>query len=52
MRLLRQRVLLLLPVLSGAADSIAALREAGALTPALQVLLDRIGGWILQARTS
>ena len=52
MRLLRQRVLLLLPVLSGAADRIAALREAGALTPALQGLLDRIGGWIREARTS
>jgi len=52
MRLLRERVLLLLPVMSGAADRIAALREAGALTPALQSLLDRIAAWIRGARTS
>ncbi|HTU55917.1 MAG TPA: FUSC family protein [Acetobacteraceae bacterium] len=52
MRLLRQRVLLLLPVISGAADRIGALREAGAMTPALQGLLDRIAGWIRGARTS
>jgi uncharacterized membrane protein YccC len=52
MRLLRQRVLLLLPVVSGAADRIGALREAGALTPALQGLLDHIAGWIRGARTS
>jgi uncharacterized membrane protein YccC len=51
-RLLRQRVLLLLPVVSGAADRIGALKEAGALTPALQGLLDRIAGWIREARTS
>ena len=52
MRLLRQRVLLLLPVMNGAADRIGALREAGALTPTLQGLLDRIAGWIRDARTS
>jgi len=52
MRLLRQRVLLLLPVVSAAADRIGALSEAGALTPRLQALLDRIGRWIRGARTS
>jgi uncharacterized membrane protein YccC len=44
--ILQQRVLLLLPVVSGAADRIRVLREIGGITPRLRTVLDRISAWI------
>jgi uncharacterized membrane protein YccC len=43
--LLQQRIVLLLPVLSGVTDRIAALRDAKSLTAPFQALLDRIARW-------
>jgi uncharacterized membrane protein YccC len=43
---IQQRIVLLLPVLSGIADRIAALREAGGMTQALRDVLDRVSAWI------
>jgi len=48
--ILHQRVLLLLPVVSGAADRIRTLREIGGITPDLRAVLDRIGAWIRAGR--
>lgn len=50
--LLLQRIVLLLPVLSGVTDRIAALRDAKSLTAPIQTLLDRIGRWIGAARNA
>ena len=47
---LRQRVVILLPLVSGIADRLAALRAAGGLTTRLQELLDRLAGWIRAGR--
>ena len=49
--ILHQRVLLLLPVVSGAADRIRILNQAGAITPGLRAVLDRMSAWI-NARTA
>jgi len=43
---LQQRVLLLLPVVSGAADRIRLLSGIGGITPGLRAVLDRISAWI------
>jgi uncharacterized membrane protein YccC len=48
---LYQRVILLLAVLSGIADRIAALRDAGALTADLRALLDRMSAWLAAPQT-
>jgi uncharacterized membrane protein YccC len=48
--ILHQRVVLLLPVVSGAADRIRTLREIGGITPRLRAALDRIGAWIRAGR--
>ena len=44
--ILQQRVLFLLPVVSGAAERIRVLREIGGITPRLRALLDRMIAWI------
>jgi uncharacterized membrane protein YccC len=44
--LLRQRVVILLAAVSGIADRLASLREAGGITPELRSLLDRLMAWI------
>jgi uncharacterized membrane protein YccC len=44
--ILHQRVLLLLPVVSGAADRIRTLREIDEITPRLRAVLGRISAWI------
>ncbi|HEX3499266.1 MAG TPA: FUSC family protein, partial [Stellaceae bacterium] len=49
--LLQQRVVILLPLVSGIADRLAALRVAGGLTTKLQALLDRLAGWIRAGRS-
>jgi uncharacterized membrane protein YccC len=48
--IVHQRVLLLLPVVSGAADRIRILREVGGITPGLRAVLDRISSWIQSGR--
>ncbi len=48
--ILHQRVLLLLPVVSGAADRLRTLREIGGITPRLRAVLDRISAWIRSGR--
>jgi len=48
---LYQRVILLLAVLSGIADRIAALRDAGALGADLRGLLDRMSDWLASPQT-
>jgi uncharacterized membrane protein YccC len=47
---LHQRILLLLPVVSGAADRIRILREADGITPSLRAVLDRMSRWIQSDR--
>lgn len=48
--ILQQRILLLLPVVSGAADRIRSLREIDAITPPLRAVLDRMSAWIHAGR--
>jgi uncharacterized membrane protein YccC len=48
--ILHQRILLLLPVVSGAADRIRILREIGGITSPLRSLLDRLSAWIQSGR--
>ena len=48
--ILQQRILLLLPVVSGAADRLRSLREADAITPPLRAVLDRMSAWIRAGR--
>jgi uncharacterized membrane protein YccC len=48
--ILHQRVLLLLPVVNGAADRIRTLRQVGGITPRLRAVLDRISAWIQSGR--
>ena len=48
--ILHQRILLLLPVVSGAADRIRILRNAGAITASLRAVLDRMSAWISAGR--
>lgn len=43
---LGDRMIYLLPVLSGLANRVAALRDTGNLTAELQALLDRLAGWL------
>ena len=50
--ILHQRIVLLLPVVSGAADRIRSLREIGGITPRLRALLDRISAWIQSGRAA
>jgi len=50
--ILQQRVLLLLPVVSGAADRIRSLREIGGVTSGLRAVLDRISAWIQSGRAA
>ncbi len=49
--LLQQRVIILLPLVSGIGDRIAALRAADGLTTRLQELLGRLAGWIRAGRS-
>jgi uncharacterized membrane protein YccC len=44
--ILQQRILLSLPVVSGAADRIRILREVGGITAPLRAVLDRMSAWI------
>jgi len=44
--ILHQRMLFLLPVVTGAAERIRVLREIGGITPRLRALLDRMIAWI------
>jgi uncharacterized membrane protein YccC len=46
MAILQQRILLLLPVVSGAAERIRILREVDGITPPLRSVLDRMSAWI------
>ena len=48
--ILHQRILLLLPVVNGAADRIRSLRETGGITAPLRALLDRMSIWIQSGR--
>jgi uncharacterized membrane protein YccC len=48
--ILHQRILLLLPVVSGAADRIRSLREIGGITAPLRAVLDRMSAWIQAGR--
>jgi uncharacterized membrane protein YccC len=48
--ILHQRILVTLPVVSGAADRIRVLREFGGITPRLRAVLDRINQWIQSGR--
>ena len=50
--ILQQRMLLLLPVVSGAAERIRLLREIGGVTPRLRAVLDRITAWIQAGRAA
>jgi uncharacterized membrane protein YccC len=47
---LHQRILLLLPVISGAADRIRSLRGIGGITSPLRAVLDRMSAWIEAGR--
>ena len=49
---LQRRVLLLLPVVSGAAERIRLLREIGGVTPRLRAVLDRMAAWIQAGRAA
>ena len=49
--LLQQRVVRLLPVVTGVAERLGPLRAAGGLTTGLQELLDRFAGWIRAGRS-
>jgi uncharacterized membrane protein YccC len=44
--ILHQRILVLLPVVSGAADRIRLLRDNGGITAPLRAVLDRMSAWI------
>jgi uncharacterized membrane protein YccC len=48
--ILHQRILLLLPVVNGAADRIRSLREIGGITAPLRGVLDRMSAWIQSGR--
>jgi uncharacterized membrane protein YccC len=48
--ILHQRILLLLPVVSGAADRIRSLRDIGGITAPLRTVLDRMSAWIGSGR--
>ena len=48
--ILQQRILLLLPIVSGAADRIRILREVGGITAPLRTALDRMSAWIRAGR--
>jgi uncharacterized membrane protein YccC len=48
--ILHQRILLLLPVVSGVADRIRSLREVGGITAPLRTVLDRMSAWIRAGR--
>ncbi len=48
--ILHQRILLLLPVVSGAADRIRILREIDGITSPLRSILDRMSAWIQSGR--
>src|SRR6201995_824700 len=50
--ILQQRMLLLLPIVSGAADRIRSLREVGGIPPPLRALLDRMSIWIEERRSA
>ena len=50
--ILYQRILLLLPVVSGAADRIRSLREVGGITAPLRAVLDRMSAWIQAGRNA
>jgi uncharacterized membrane protein YccC len=50
--ILHQRVLLGLPVVSGAGERIRLLREAGGIAPPLRAVLDRISAWIRAGRAA
>ncbi len=52
MTIVHQRVLFLLPVVSGAAERIRVLREIGGITLGLQAVLDRLRAWIQSGRTA
>lgn len=43
---LRRRMMLLLPVISGIGDCLALMRERSVLTPETQALLDRLAAWL------
>ncbi len=48
--ILHQRILLLLPVVNGAAERIRSLREIGGITAPLRAVLDRMSAWIQSGR--
>jgi uncharacterized membrane protein YccC len=50
--ILHQRILLLLPVVSGAADRIRLLRDAGGIAAPLRAVLDRMSAWIRAGRSA
>ena len=50
--ILHQRVILLLPVVSGATDRIRSLREIGMISPRLRAVLDRLSAWIQSGRAA
>jgi uncharacterized membrane protein YccC len=50
--ILHQRVLLTLPVVTGAAERIRLLREFGGITPPLRAVLDRLSAWIQAGRVA
>jgi hypothetical protein len=50
--MLHQRVLLFLPVVSGAAERIRLLREIGGIAPRLRAVLDHMIAWIQQGRAA
>ena len=50
--ILQQRILLLLPVVSGAADRIRILRGINGITAPLRAVLDRMSAWIQSGRTA
>lgn len=50
--ILHQRILLLLPIVSGAADRIQVLRNADGITAPLRAVLDRMRSWIRAGRNA
>jgi uncharacterized membrane protein YccC len=50
--LLQQRIMLLLPALSGVAERIAALRQDGGVPEALESLLHRLARWVAAGRSA
>jgi uncharacterized membrane protein YccC len=50
--ILHQRVLLALPIVSGAAERIRLLREADGIAPPLRTVLDRLSAWIKAGRAA